>query len=255
MDNLEFNEAIAYYISQGFSPEKAESIANVYIDFVENEGFEDSDELKEFAIEVERKYTNQTARPKDFVKNNKTSHRQGKSIANETIKKYKEEELCINTPEFVEKTKEKFVSVKDTPEETSFNHVKSQLKYSIEQKLRNPEVENNIIQAINKHKNYRYTDLEVKQFANQIIKHVSERESEYIATKLSLEMNSDDMYKEQKTIKNTITNIFLNERNFWKGLGNGIGEKIYKYLSKEGIQIIGLIIGGVITGASSLGLI
>lgn len=255
MTNLELNEVIAHYISQGFSPEKAESIAKIYIDFVENEGFEDSYELREFAIEVERKYTKQTARPKDFIKNNKTAHRQGMSIANETIKKYKQDELCINSPDFVEKTKEKFDSVKDTPEETSFSHVQSQVKYSIEQKLRNPEVEKNIVKAINKHKNYRYTDLEVKQFANQIIKHISERESEYISTKLSFEMNSDDMYKEQKTIKNTITNIFLNERNFWKGLGNGIGEKIYKYISKEGIQLIGLIIGGMITGASSLGLI
>lgn len=255
MIDLDLNEVINSYISDDFSPKKAESIAKVYIDLVEQEGFSPNEETKEFAIIAEREFESQTARPKEFAQNNKTSHRQGKGIATETIKDYKKNELHINSPDFVDKAKEKFDSIKDTPEETSFCHVEDQIRNSLEKELRNPKVEQKIIDAIREHMNYNYNDIEVKTFANQIITHVSENQAEYISNRLSHEMNSDDVYKEQRTIKNTMSDIFLNKSNFWKGLGNGIGQKIYKYLSKEGIKIIGLIIGGTISGAASLGLI
>lgn len=250
MTNPDVNEIIDYYKdNHNFDNSKARDIAETYMEFVINDGLEHCEETKQFAIYADKKYNMENARSKDYYKNNKKAKRQSMGIANEKIENYTKNELCIDSPEFVHNAKEKFESVKDTPEDTCFKHVKTEIKHKLEEELRKPPVEREITDAIREHSNYDYNDIEVKTFSNSIITHVSKKQSEFIANKLSFEMNSNDLKGEEKTIRNKMINIFQKD-TFWEGMGREIGSEIYKYISKKGIKLLAIIISMIITGGS-----
>ena len=232
---------------QGFDPGKAQQVAAEYRDLVVFDGMEEDVAMELAKKAVEEQYREGERPNGDFDDYNSKASIHAETRARRGADEY-EDNLNMGTESFVETAREEVSAVEETAEETDWDEVERELELRLKERLMNEEIKAEIRKAITQYANYDYTRSEVEQFANDIVRMVAEDEAAVIANELVREMETGDIDKEQENIRTSMQEKFT--REMIGGAAGGVAERMYGTLSKEGLRVIGSIIGSGIVGAT-----